>query len=141
MQSGSSTRPRTSGIAGTTFYANPDTTDMLYIYTCSFPDSALPQAIWSNATKLRHFKALVGSDPAVRSRVLNDESNAATMNDSSVSMSMNAAASRPVSAPVRRPMSAGYASSLRGKIKTQSMKVQHVVCLLSHQTQNTCHNM
>ncbi|ETW08726.1 hypothetical protein, variant 1 [Aphanomyces invadans] len=73
-------------------------------------DGPWPKAILTNPNKLRTFKALLGSDPAVRARVASDKKVPLKGPMSPT------AASRPVSAPVRRPMSAGFATALRGRV-------------------------
>ncbi|CAK4139695.1 unnamed protein product [Aphanomyces euteiches] len=70
----------------------------------------LPKAILTNPNKLRTFKALLGSDPAVRARVCSTKP---SKTPPSVS---GCQGSRPVSAPIRRPTSAGFASTFRGRV-------------------------
>ncbi|KDO31262.1 hypothetical protein SPRG_22124 [Saprolegnia parasitica CBS 223.65] len=72
-------------------------------------DVAWPKPLLTNTTKLRHFRALLGSDPLVQARVQHAK-------EHKVMSARAAATARPVSAPARRPMSAGYASTFRGRI-------------------------
>jgi len=81
-------------------------------------DLQLPKPLLSNANKLRHFKSLIGSDPVIRAKLgslelsmsENDKVNSNTIEPPTI-------IHRPVSAPVRRPTSASYVSSLRVKVK------------------------
>ncbi|OQR96253.1 kinesin-like protein [Achlya hypogyna] len=67
-------------------------------------DTPWPKPLLTNTTKLRHFRALLGSDPVVQARVQHEKD------------SKRIAGPRPVSAPARRPLSAGYATQFRGRI-------------------------
>ncbi|RHY71745.1 hypothetical protein DYB30_001136 [Aphanomyces astaci] len=98
----------------------------LYVYASRLFDAAQgpphrghdvlpwPKAILTNPNKLRAFKALLGSDPAVRARVTCDKK------PPPLKGAPTSPTSRPVSAPVRRPMSAGFATALRGRVVRQA---------------------